>query len=420
MGAEPFTLFSHKIDPAGVARVLRGLAPKMEMEGTEQNWTRIVIRESRGLLRRGVVIEFTHDPAYYSGAEWKVQRSGMLGYFSRFPLGALMPRVIATIDSFRFVVGTIAQPDLDIQSDDPRVRYVVAVAKCLDAAVFTPSALRDAQGRVLVDAAGDSDPAAVWPATPVGEMPARETRAAERDDDEDEPEIEPPSPQRVARRALALAAVAGRALLEQEDPSNSGVEETRQRINLWVDTVGLRDELEPDEEKLLRQGLGKPLQQEAINGCWRLEGLCVLAWALGKFQVPPHDQTVEPPALLKAMHILDAPAAKALIATPTVRPIDELKAMADRLLAVHWRLRQFRLDGKKIDDWQSKAKNAWFPLNVDGIPMVDGDLALCGDAIINAPEDAFHLASSIAQERHQAINWLAGDAEVYSETDTPT
>jgi hypothetical protein len=431
MAAEPITLFSHSIDPPGVARALRGLAPKLDMQGTDENWTRIIIRERRGLLRRAATIEFNHDRDYYSGPGWQQQRTGMLGYFSQFRLGALMPKVIRTIDSFRFVIGIIAQPDLDIEGNDPRLKYVFAAAKLLDATIFTPSSLRDAQGRVLVAADGATDERAVWPAAPVVERAAA-TAASDADDDEDddeeddeedeedEPKMEPPTPQRIARRALALAAVAGRALLEQEDRSDPGVEETRQRINQWVDTVGIRDELEPDEEKLLRQGLGKPAQQAAIDGCWRLEGLGVLAWALGKFDVPRHDQTVEPPALLKAIHILDAPAAKGMIADPHVRSIDELKAMAERILAVHWRLRQFRLDGKAIEDWASKAKNAWFPLNVAGLPMVNGDLALGDVAIIDAPEELFDLASSIAQERHQAINWLAGESEVYSETDTST
>jgi hypothetical protein len=263
----------------------------------------------------------------------------------------------------------------------------------------------------------------VWPAVPGASSTAATLNAADEDEDEDEDEreLQPPTPQRVAGRALALAAVAGRALLEQEDPSDAGVEETRQRINAWVDAVGIRDELEPDEEKLLRQGLGAPDQQAAINGCWRLEGLCILAWALGRFDVPRHDQAIDPPALLRAVHILDAPAAKGLLTDAKLRPLDELKAMADKLLAVHWRLRQFRVDGgQPIEDWPSKAKNSWFPLNLENVPLIDGDLALGDTAIADAPDELFDLASSIAQERHLAINWLAGDSEIYSETDTPT
>ena len=433
MPAEPITFFSHKLDPAGVARVLRALAPHLRMTGTDENWTSIDIAESRGLLRRAATIRFNNDPGYYTGAEWERQRSGMLGYFSQFQLGPLLPRVAATIDSFRFAVATIAQPEIDLQSDDPRVKYVLAVATHLDAAIFTPSALRDARGRVLVGPGGQSDPAAVWPAAaaPAGAAPGASVTvpatpgagasAGAGAEEGDEPEVQPPTPHRVARRALALAAVAGRALLEQEDPSDAGVEEVRQSINAWVDAVGLRDELEPDEEALLRQELGEPEEQAAIDGCWRLEGLSVLAWALGTFELPRHDQTIEPPALLRSVHFLDAPAAKAMIVDATLRPRDELGAMAAKLLAVHWRLRQFRVDGgQPIADWPSHAKNAWFPLNLADVPLKGGDLAIGDAAIADADDGLLQLASSIAQERHQAINWLAGDSEVYSETDTPT
>jgi hypothetical protein len=423
MPAEPITFFSHKLDPAGVARVLRGLAPNLKMVGSDEDWQRIDISESRGLLRKAATIRFNNDPSYYTGAEWERQRSGMLGYYSQLQLGPLWPRVAATINCLQFAVATIAQPEIDLESDDPRVRYVQAVARHLDAVLFTPSALRDARGRVLAGPGGKTDPAAVWPAVTGASSTAAPLNAAddEADEDEDERELQPPTPQRVARRALSLAAVAGRALLEQEDPSDAGVEETRQRINAWVDAVGIRDELEPDEEKLLRQGLGAPEQQAAIDGCWRLEGLAVLAWALGQFELPRHDETIDPPALLRAVHVLDAAAAKGMIAGATLRPFDQLKAMADKLLAIHWRLRQFRVDGgQPIEDWPSKATNAWFPLNLDDVPLKGGDLALGETAIANADAELFNLASSIAQERHQAINWLAGDSEIYSETDTPT
>jgi hypothetical protein len=415
MPAEPITFFSHKLDPAGVARALRSLAPKLEMVGNDDDWTRIDISESRGLLRKPATIRFNNDPGYYTGAEWEWQRSGMLGYFSQFPLGPLMPKVIATIDSFRFAVATIAEPLIDFDSSDPRLKYVRAVARHLDAAIFTPSALRDAQGRVLAGADGESDPAAVWPQAPVSSAPS--TRESEQEEEEEQ--IDPPSPQRVARRALALAAVAGRALLEL--PDSGGDESFRPRLIQWVDTVGVRDELEPDEEKLLQQPLGVPSQQEAVNATWRLEGLAVLAWALGRFELPRHDQQVDAGQLMPAICLLDAAGAKGLLADARLRTIEELKAMSDRLLAIHWRLRQFRADGgEPIADWPSEAKNAWFPLNLAGIPLIDGDLALGDAAIADASEDLFQLASSIAQERHQAINWLAGDSAVYSETDTPT
>jgi hypothetical protein len=43
-----------------------------------------------------------------------------------------------------------------------------------------------------------------------------------------------------------------------------------------------------------------------------------------------------------------------------------------------------------------------------------------GMPISAAPEDTVSLCSSCAMERHQAINWLSGFSEIYSQTDTST
>ena len=50
MAAEPITIYSHKIDPAGVARVLRALAPDLEIDGPDDAWSHITIRGLKKLL----------------------------------------------------------------------------------------------------------------------------------------------------------------------------------------------------------------------------------------------------------------------------------------------------------------------------------------------------------------------------------
>src|SRR5207248_10992204 len=62
-----------------------------------------------------------------------------------------------------------------------------------------------------------------------------------------------PTPERVARRALALAAVTARALLEQQDSADPRGEANRQRFLSWVAALGLEDELEPDEWEVLQR-----------------------------------------------------------------------------------------------------------------------------------------------------------------------
>ena len=77
----------------------------------------------------------------------------------------------------------------------------------------------------------------------------------------------------------------GRASLEQEDRNDASVEQTRQRILHWVDAIGIGDELEPDEWKLLQLGLGVPPPRDVLNATWRYEGLGVLVWAASDIRV---------------------------------------------------------------------------------------------------------------------------------------
>jgi hypothetical protein len=51
---------------------------------------------------------------------------------------------------------------------------------------------------------------------------------------------------------------------------------------------------------------------------------------------------------------------------------------------------------------------------------VRGDLAIGDRPITEADPAEVRRCQSIAMERHQAANWLLGDAEIYSEADTST
>jgi hypothetical protein len=327
--------------------------------------------------------------------------------------------------------------DLDDRDDnDEHVRIVLAVARRLDAVLFTPTTLRDAAGRIIISATGVADPAAVVPRVPASWIDPASGRFTVRlpadaafnllgpntEQTPDDQSPLPPTPTRVARRALALAAVTARGLLEQEDPSDPGVEETRQRVLRWVDDVGIRDELEPDEWKVLQLPLRAAPQQDMVNATWRIEGLAVLAWALNRFAAPAYDQPVDPGQLLPAIGLLHADRAQALLAEPPLRPRDELVTMQRRLLAIHWRLRDFGINPKSVNFRRfCDGSTMWLgAVDLAGVRLIGDDLALGDAAIANAPQALFHNACSAAMERHLAINWLCGGPPIYSETDTST
>jgi hypothetical protein len=304
-----------------------------------------------------------------------------------------------------------------------------AVAQFLDGVLFTPSSLRDARGRVLFGAGGEDeeDPAAVWPRV-VGEVSIADPRGAAMHEasrpkaaDEPDTSADAPTPQRVTRRALALTAVTIRAILEQ-DVANPDLDAAATYAGLlaWVRDVGIDDELVSDEWEVLQRPLGRldPLMQ--IDSTWRLEGLVVLAWALGRFEIPPHDQLVEVNPLWKSLGWPDADAARALLVNPTLRTRDEIRALRNRLFALHWRLRNYHLHPGVID-FAEYARTCWFgPLDVSGMPLIEGDLALRGKRLDRADKEVFGAAHSAAQERHQAANWLWDGPQCYADASTAT
>jgi hypothetical protein len=416
MSAEPINLFSRTIDPAGVLAFLRSLAPGLKVVGPDDNWERIEIVTGKGLLRKGRMLALLHDAKYYGGPDWPRQQLGMQGYFSRFPESPRKADVLRLIGTFRFALATEFTPDRD--EDDDRLALLMAVAQYLDGAIFTPSALHDAAGRVLLAADGEIDDDAVLPAMP----PASEMDSALDGEEGDNcvDERAPPLPERVACRALALAAVTGRALLEQEDPADPQWEENRRRILDWLEAVGIRDELEPEEWKVLQRPVGKLAMQDAINATWRFEGLAVLAWALKRCALPPQDELVDPWTLLDSLGFLDADSARDLLADPPLRSPEEFERMDALLFALHWRLRDFSLR-PEATDFAKVGDNAW--MGHEGIAqlrLIEGDLAIGDRAIADAPADDVQRTHSAAQERHLAINWLRGWSPIYSETDTST
>lgn len=436
MPAEPMTLFARLADPAGVARLLREQVAGVTIDGPDDAWRNAVAPAGVG------TVTFTHDPDYYAEPNWSLQLNGMAGYFSQFPETDRKSRGLMLPTTFKFSLGLLFDPD-DDHDNDPRLEIVYKVAQLLDGVLFTPSALLDARGLILFGAGGEDeeDPDAVWPRVIAEvELPENAPRPATIQD-----AAHPPAPARVASRALALTAVTARAILEQGGvdlglgrPKWNPLTWVRhllaqqaaqhQRLLQWIELVGLKDEFEPDEWEVLQRPPGRLDQRQQINSTWRLEGLGVLAWSLGRFKLPPLEQLVECHSLWQSLGMLDIAACKGLLAVSSLRPLPELQAMRRRLLAIHWRLTNFSLRPTAMDfvrftetSFAGFDPTAWFsPREVAELPLIGGDLAIGGFRLDRALSDQFSLARSIALERHLAANWLCEGPERYSATDVST
>jgi predicted NUDIX family NTP pyrophosphohydrolase len=146
----------------------------------------------------------------------------------------------------------------------------------------------------------------------------------------------------------------------------------------------------------------------------------VLAWALGRFDIPPHDRLVEVDPLGNSLGLLDSEAGKAILANSKLRSREEIGQLRKRLFALHWRLRNFRIRPNAID-FPEFARTCWFgPLDLSGVPLVGGDLALEGRRIDEASASLVATANSIGQERHQAVNWLWEGPARYADASVAT
>jgi len=269
---------------------------------------------------------------------------------------------------------------------------------------------------------------------------------------ETEGEAEPLSAHRVASRAMVLSAIVCRALLEQEH--TSGIREHadgRTALLSWIDELGLRSELEPEEFDFLATPVGQASERQTIDAYWRKEGLCVLAWALGRFPLPPYDQPTDPDAAVQSVEFLSVHDASALRESARLRPDEEIRRFASQITIVHWRIRSFQLDTELVApsvqfDVQSdrsvqtdkdpvlrkpagsstgigesmdfagylrrhpRFKEHW----LDHLRLIDGDLAVGDRGIADAYPPRVGQCRSIAVERQIAAYWLEGDDVTYS------
>ncbi|MEM7011060.1 MAG: DUF4272 domain-containing protein [Verrucomicrobiota bacterium] len=141
-------------------------------------------------------------------------------------------------------------------------------------------------------------PEGINPDARIPDFPEVEEVSYQAGDDEEEEECEPPDANRVARRMCCLEAVAARGLIDMNLMQGNPPAYKTEGVLNWVDQIGIRVELEPKELKILETEARQLPQQDTLDSVWRLEGLVVLAWALGLSDLPAYDQVVNTDELL--------------------------------------------------------------------------------------------------------------------------
>ena len=227
-------------------------------------------------------------------------------------------------------------------------------------------------------------------------------------------DAEPPPPDRVLRRARVLAAVAHRGLIEQ-DRDRDRARGVLAQIRRWIGAEGLHGEVEPQERARLAADVGTLGPEATVASILRFEGAAVLGWSLGLMSLPPHDRVADVGAVSTALAV--GGVLPEALRAPALRNPRSIDRMRELLFAIHWRLVEQKLRPGSLD-LASFARTAWWgPVELDSSMLADGDLAIDGAPIARATPDAIRRVTSIAVERHQAINWLNGDDVLYSEVD---
>lgn len=240
-----------------------------------------------------------------------------------------------------------------------------------------------------------------------------------------------PDENETARRALCLGALVMRGKFESIAASGSPHmvtvhEELATQLNIWLADEGLISSQSTLEKPLVSKALGSWSRQENIDVAWRANSLGVILWALSIFEeMPLWDKQFTPQETIKPLNLF-APT-KTFLEKADLRPDAEIEKARDLAELWHWRARTRRLqedgiepeDGSDLTQTVHTAAAAAYQ-NGDIPEPIDGDFPVFGKAYAELSQDEYVVATSIAVERHYALNWLCGYASDWDCVPTDT
>jgi hypothetical protein len=218
-----------------------------------------------------------------------------------------------------------------------------------------------------------------------------------------------PAPERIARRALVLAALACRGELEThaQDPDARAIAVT---VRDWLSASGLIEAFEAPEHALLDPPLGTLAPGEAAVAALCGEDAAVLAWSLALGEMPAIDVDADASAVAATLGWLD-PGIRLALETVRLRPRTDLLLLAEALEVAHWRL----ADGRAASLAQFAAGRIPVAGNAAPLPLApNGDLLIDGVWPAEAGNAAVAATVRRIHARRRALNWLLGQAADYA------
>ncbi|MGD9644687.1 MAG: DUF4272 domain-containing protein [Pirellulales bacterium] len=227
------------------------------------------------------------------------------------------------------------------------------------------------------------------------------------------------SPQDVARRALCLAATVCRGSIDH-GAGHPDAEDLVDRIDAWIRSLGIDTALESFEVRLLATPLGELPERDRIAATWSVEGLAILAWALGIDELPKHDTKVDPFAVTDSLYFLGSDATR-VITDATLRSQQELSAYRELAYAMHCRLRAELRERQTTDftNWIDPNDLELLVTKPSDL-IIDQDLAIGDVSTHQAGRDQVEQCEWITTPRHRAIIWLVEGEPTYWDTPVDT
>jgi hypothetical protein len=178
--------------------------------------------------------------------------------------------------------------------------------------------------------------------------------------------------------------------------------------------TGIYESYEPAELRLLHAPWGSLPRRERLALSWAVEGVAVLAWALGKAPLPPFDTRCEGAPVGSALGLFQHESPETIRAA-TLRDPAEIEMRALTYEALSWRLARF-LDTRQRIDFASRLPNYSSPhlISCGFILLDDGDLAVDGAPLVEISEERLCEICTIVRQRHKAFRWLLGYEKHYA------
>ena len=246
----------------------------------------------------------------------------------------------------------------------------------------------------------------------------------------DDLKLSPPSESEVANRALCLAAHAalGSAAqgLSTGDALPQNTDSFARELRDWLERDGAAGYQSTREREAFRRPIDAWTDRDLIDASWRTESLGVLLWALSVYdELPPYDAQFED--VPENVPLLEP--VEGFLEAISLRSTDEIARARDLAELWHWRSRttdlqaddEFKRRNPELDLDEIVRETARVAGEHGEIPEpIDEDFPAFGKAYRDLSTDEYAEVTSIAMERHFALNWLCGYSRDWDETPTDT